>query len=75
LNCKGGEAASIDLCLKQLGVDYVDLLLIHNPVVSDPEYKAASTPHMFDLFAHFQHPQSIKPVKLADGDALRPIVI
>ena len=30
-NVKGDEAASIDLCLSQLGVDQVDLLLIHNP--------------------------------------------
>ena len=56
LNCKGDEAASIDLSLKQLGVDYIDLLLVHNPIVTDPEYKAACVPHMFDLFAHFNHP-------------------
>jgi diketogulonate reductase-like aldo/keto reductase len=30
---------------------------------------------MFDLFAHFNHPQSIKPAVLSDGDSLRPIVI
>lgn len=33
-NVKGDEAASIDLCLKQLDTDYVDLLLIHNPTTT-----------------------------------------
>lgn len=56
LNEKGGEEASIDLCLKELGVDYVDLLLIHNPVCSDLEYKAAFCVHMFELFNHKDHP-------------------
>jgi len=30
-NEKGGEAASIDICLDMLKVDHVDLMLIHNP--------------------------------------------
>jgi diketogulonate reductase-like aldo/keto reductase len=74
-NEKGGEEASIDTCLKELGVDYVDLLLVHNPVSSDLEYKAAFAVHMFELFNLKDHPQAIKPVTLADGDHLRPIVI
>jgi diketogulonate reductase-like aldo/keto reductase len=75
LNQKGGEEASIDLCLKLLGVDYVDLLLVHNPVISDIEYKAAFSPHMFELFNHWKHPKAILPTITADGDELRPIVI
>jgi diketogulonate reductase-like aldo/keto reductase len=30
-NCKGGEEASIDLCLEMLKTDHVELMLIHNP--------------------------------------------
>jgi diketogulonate reductase-like aldo/keto reductase len=74
-NEKGGEEASIDLCLKELGVDYVDLLLIHNPVSSDLEYKAAFAAHYFELFNLKSNPNSITPEFLADGDKLRPIVI
>ena len=33
-NEKGGEAASIDLCLEQLDLPSVDLMLIHNPAAS-----------------------------------------
>eukprot|EP01048_Picozoa_sp_COSAG05_P001527 COSAG05_NODE_52_length_23775_cov_49.471110_2_plen_323_part_00 len=48
-NEKGGEAASVDLALKQLGMDSVDLLLIHNPASSRPEYNAACMPHFYEL--------------------------
>ena len=40
-NIKGEEQASIDLSLEQLQLDYVDLLLIHNPITSRNEYRAA----------------------------------
>jgi len=30
-NEKGGEEASIEICLDMLKVDHVDLMLIHNP--------------------------------------------
>jgi len=30
-NRKGDEAASIELCLNQLGVEYIDLILLHSP--------------------------------------------
>ena len=49
-NEKGGEEASIDLCLEQLGVDYIDLMLVHSPVCTVPEYKPASMPHFFELW-------------------------
>lgn len=41
-NLKGQETESIDLSLKQLGLDYVDLLLIHNPCASKEEYNAGN---------------------------------
>ena len=50
-NVKGEETESIDICLKQLGLEYVDLLLVHNPITSVPEYKAGSCPHFFELFS------------------------
>jgi diketogulonate reductase-like aldo/keto reductase len=74
-NEKGGEEASIDTVLKELGVDYVDLLLIHNPVSSDLEFKAAFSVHFFELFNLKGYPQAIRPTVLADGDLLRPIVL
>ena len=51
-NMKGGEGESIDLSLKQLGLEYVDLLLIHNPTASVPEYNTATCPHFFELFGN-----------------------
>ena len=46
-NIKGGEAASLELSLKELETDYVDLLLIHSPHCGPYEFKAAFTPHFF----------------------------
>ena len=50
-NCKGeaATAAGIDLCLKLLGLDYVDLMLIHNPCTQLDDYTASSYPHCFEL--------------------------
>ena len=73
-NVKGNETESIDLCLKQLGLDYVDLLLIHNPTTSVPEYNAASSPHFFELLGYFDSPDAIKPEKL-HGEPIRPLIV
>lgn len=48
-NVKGEEPASIDLTLKQLQMDYVDLLLIHNPCTEKAEYMCSFSPHWFEL--------------------------
>ena len=74
-NMKGGETESIDLCLKRLGLEYVDLLLIHNPTVSVPEYNTATCPHFFELFGHSGHPDAVKPEKLPGGEHIRPLII
>ena len=74
-NIKGEETESTDLCLQQLGLDYVDLLLIHNPIASVPEYKAASCPHFFELFSYSEHPDAVKPEKLPGGVPIRPLII
>lgn len=42
-------AAGVDLCLKLLGLDYVDLMLIHNPCTGLDDYTASSYPHCFEL--------------------------
>ena len=73
-NVKGGEAASIDLCLDQLGVDQVDLLLIHNPVASMAEYRAASAPHFFELLGYQKKPNAL-PATCPDGADLRGEVL
>lgn len=52
-NEMGKEEASIDLALQQLQLEYVDLLLIHNPCSSVPEYNAACMPHFFELIGKF----------------------
>ena len=74
-NVKGEELASIDLCLQQLGLDYVDLVLVHSPIVSVPEYKAAACPHFFELFNMEGRPDAIKPDTLPGGEPIRPLVI
>ena len=74
-NVKGEELASIDLCLQQLGLDYVDLVLVHSPIVSVPEYKAAACPHFFELFTMEGRPDAIKPDTLPGGDPIRPLLI
>lgn len=50
INVKGDELNSIDLCLQQLDLEYIDLVLLHNPVTSVDEYVAAVRPHFFELF-------------------------
>ena len=47
-NIKGGETQSLDMSLKQLGTDYVDLLLIHTPFTGPEEFRSAFTPHFFE---------------------------
>lgn len=42
-------AAAVDLCLKKLGLDYVDLILIHNPCATVDEYQASTVCHNFEL--------------------------
>lgn len=51
LNKKGKVITmeAIDLCLKQLQLDYVDLVLIHNPCTDLNEYQASACPHHFEL--------------------------
>lgn len=50
-NKKGLEdtACAIDLCLMQLKLDYVDLMLIHNPCTDINEYQACVCPLNFEL--------------------------
>ena len=48
-NIKGNERAGIAECLRLLRLDYVDLLLIHNPLTALDEYAAAAAPHAFEL--------------------------
>lgn len=52
-NTKDNAPAAIDLSLKELGLDFVDLLLIHNPCTDTREregdYDASSAPHSFEL--------------------------
>lgn len=74
-NEKDGEEASIDLCLEQLGVDYIDLLLVHSPVCTVPEYKVASMPHFFELFGIQGQPNAVKPATLPDGEKIRPLLL
>jgi diketogulonate reductase-like aldo/keto reductase len=51
-NCKGKETTlkAVDDCLDLLGLEYVDLMLIHNPAAELTEYRASGAPHFFDLF-------------------------
>ena len=74
-NVKGRETESIDLCLKQLSLEYVDLVLLHNPIVSVPEYRAASSPHFFELLKMQGDPNAIKAETLTGGESIRPLVI
>ena len=51
-NNKKGEAetaAAVDECLALLGLEYVDLMLIHNPCTGIADYQASSSPHCFEL--------------------------
>jgi diketogulonate reductase-like aldo/keto reductase len=48
-NIKGQEEAGIAECLALLKLDYVDLLLIHNPLTDLTAYSASAAPHAFEL--------------------------
>lgn len=52
-NEKGLEKtrAAVDLCLSLLGLEYVDLMLVHNPCTSAADYQASTCPHLFELGA------------------------
>ena len=76
-NVKLGEAESIDLCLKQLETDYIDLLLIHSPFTGAGEFKAALTPHFF-AWGHEVGRDfvgvPVSPFKTIDGDDMRELM-
>lgn len=74
-NIKGQEDASIDLSLQQLGLDYVDLMLIHNPCASPTEYNAATLPHFFEYFSLYHPEKSFSPAQYADGESIREALI
>lgn len=42
-------ASAVDLCLSLLGLDYVDLMLIHNPCTNPTQYEASTVTHAFEL--------------------------
>jgi diketogulonate reductase-like aldo/keto reductase len=48
-NCKGKQTTlqAVDECLELLGLEYVDLMLIHNPAAELTEYRASGAPHFF----------------------------
>ena len=50
-NRKGAAttAAAIDLCLKKLQLDFVNLMLIHSPCTTVAELEAACCSHFFEL--------------------------
>ena len=73
-NIKGGEQASIDLSLEQLQLDYVDLLLIHNPITSRNEYRAACAPHFFEFLAMKGDKRAVNVETLPDGENLRLVL-
>jgi diketogulonate reductase-like aldo/keto reductase len=74
-NLKGKEAESVDLCLKQLNVNHVDLMLLHNGIASVPEYNASMAPHMFELFNLFGEEDAVKPETLPGGESIREAVL
>merc|ERR1712130_663703 len=55
-------------------LEYVDLLLVHNPVCNRAEYKPASMPHFFELFNQQKNPMAIT-LQLPDGEETRPLLI
>ena len=77
-NVKGDEMASIEKSLKQLGVDYIDTMLIHTPVTSPPEFKAGFTPHFFE-FGHdanqYGEQPCIEPIRTIDGDDMLELLL
>lgn len=74
-NVKGNEEESVKLSLNQLGLEKVDLMLIHNPTTSAVEYTAATMPHFFELGSHQGWDSAIKPTTLSDGEEMRPMLI
>lgn len=68
-NVKGDEAASIALSLEQLQVDYVDLMLIHNPCTEANEYKCSAAPHWFELKSHGKSSGAVDSPHEFFGDA------
>lgn len=50
-NRKGLDAtrAGVDECLRKLQLDYVDLMLIHNPCTALDDFAASGSPHAFEL--------------------------
>lgn len=76
-NVKLQEEESLDLCLKQLGTDYIDLLLIHSPYVGPGEFKAGLTPHFF-AWGHEQGRDfvgvPVSPFVTIDGDDMRELM-
>ena len=74
-NVKGQESSSIDLCLSQLGLEYVDLMLVHNPCTSAIEYGSATLPHFFEYFNHTGiSAYAIKPMILHTGENMRELL-
>lgn len=74
-NVKGDEKASIDLAMQQLDLNYIDLVLIHNPCVSTIEYNAAVVPHFFELFNSSNEENAMVPVALPNGHVIRNLVL
>lgn len=66
-NVKGNELQSIEQCLKELDVEYLDLLLVHNPCVSEVEYNASCFPHFFEL----RGTEGVTPAVLSNGHNIR----
>eukprot|EP00038_Savillea_parva_P013301 m.7893 g.7893 ORF g.7893 m.7893 type:complete len:357 (-) comp2485_c0_seq1:1823-2893(-) len=76
-NVKGEETASIETALKQLQMDYVDLLLIHNPCTNTPEYTCSAAPHWFELFKYDKYNQkddAINPTNKIFGNVRKYIL-
>lgn len=75
-NVKGSERESIELCLKQLKMEYVDLMLLHNPCTTAIEYNAATLPHFFEYFnVSGGSAYAISPMIMADGENMRELLL
>lgn len=66
-NAKGraSTAVAIDLCLKKLQLDYVDLMLIHNPATDVDEYEASGCCHFFELAGNTKDAHQISETERA----------
>ena len=65
------------MSLKELGTDYVDLLLIHNPLCGPYEFKSSFTPHFFEwgnTNGKWFVEKPIQPYQTIDGDDVRELV-